>query len=110
MPESVAALALAFSSLPTCQNSFLEETMAKYGSMAAEKVEKAMHERRKGTLKSGRPERKSRVGSKRSLLDFHRLGRRAARYRLRRPPQNNSTHLYAASPFWRSDWKRIVNL
>jgi hypothetical protein len=28
-------------------------TMAKYGSKASEKVEKAMHERKKGTLKSG---------------------------------------------------------
>jgi uncharacterized protein DUF6496 len=27
--------------------------MAKYGSKATEKVEKAMHERKKGTLKSG---------------------------------------------------------
>jgi hypothetical protein len=27
--------------------------MAKYGRKAAEKVEKAMHERKKGTLKSG---------------------------------------------------------
>ncbi len=28
--------------------------MAKYGSKASEKVEKAMHERKRGTLKSGR--------------------------------------------------------
>jgi Family of unknown function (DUF6496) len=28
--------------------------MAKYGKKASEKVEKAMHERKKGTLKSGR--------------------------------------------------------
>jgi hypothetical protein len=28
--------------------------MAKYGRKASEKVEKTMHERRKGTLKSGR--------------------------------------------------------
>jgi uncharacterized protein DUF6496 len=27
--------------------------MAKYGNKASEKVEKAMHERKKGTLKSG---------------------------------------------------------
>ena len=27
--------------------------MARYGNKAAEKVEKAMHERKKGTLKSG---------------------------------------------------------
>jgi hypothetical protein len=29
------------------------QTMAKYGKKASEKVEKAMHERKKGTLKSG---------------------------------------------------------
>jgi len=28
--------------------------MARYGNKASEKVEKAMHERKKGTLKSGR--------------------------------------------------------
>jgi len=28
--------------------------MARYGKKASEKVEKAMHERKKGTLKSGR--------------------------------------------------------
>ncbi len=30
-----------------------EPAMAKYGKKASEKVEKAMHERKKGTLKSG---------------------------------------------------------
>jgi hypothetical protein len=32
--------------------------MAKYGEKASEKVEKAMHERKKGTLKSGRSGKK----------------------------------------------------
>jgi len=32
--------------------------MAKYGKKASEKVEKAMHERKKGTLKSGRSGKK----------------------------------------------------
>ena len=32
--------------------------MARYGKKAAEKVEKAMHERKKGTLKSGRSGKK----------------------------------------------------
>ena len=32
--------------------------MAKYGKKASEKVEKAMHERKKGTLKSGRSARR----------------------------------------------------
>jgi hypothetical protein len=33
-------------------------TMAKYGKKAAEKVEKAMHERKEGTLRSGRSGKK----------------------------------------------------
>ena len=32
--------------------------MARYGKKAAEKVEKAMHERKRGTLRSGRSGRK----------------------------------------------------
>ena len=32
--------------------------MAKYGKKASDKVEKAMHERKKGTLKSGRSGKK----------------------------------------------------
>ena len=32
--------------------------MARYGKKASEKVEKAMHERKKGTLKSGRSGKK----------------------------------------------------
>jgi hypothetical protein len=32
--------------------------MAKYGDKAAEKVKKAMHERKRGTLKSGRSGKK----------------------------------------------------
>ena len=32
--------------------------MAKYGKKAGQKVEKAMHERKKGTLKSGRSGKK----------------------------------------------------
>ena len=32
--------------------------MARYGKKASEKVEKAMHERKRGTLKSGRSGRK----------------------------------------------------
>ena len=32
--------------------------MAKYGKMASEKVERAMHERKRGTLKSGRSGRR----------------------------------------------------
>jgi hypothetical protein len=40
--------------------------MAKYGKKASEKVEKAMHERKKGTLKSGRSGKK--VTSKKQAI------------------------------------------
>jgi hypothetical protein len=40
--------------------------MAKYGKKAGEKVEKAMHERKKGTLKSGRSGKK--VTSKKQAI------------------------------------------
>jgi len=40
--------------------------MARYGKKAAEKVEKAMHEQKKGTLKSGRSKKK--VTSKKQAI------------------------------------------
>ena len=40
--------------------------MAKYGKQASEKVEKAMHERKRGTLKSGRSGKK--VTSKKQAI------------------------------------------
>jgi len=40
--------------------------MARYGEKASEKVEKAMHERKKGTLKSGRSKKK--VTSKKQAI------------------------------------------
>ena len=40
--------------------------MAKYGKKASEKVEKAMHERKEGTLKSGRSRKK--VTSKKQAI------------------------------------------
>jgi len=42
--------------------------MAKYGKKASEKVEKAMHERKEGTLKSGRSGKK--VTSKKQAIAF----------------------------------------
>ena len=43
-----------------------EESMPKYGKKASKKVEKAMHERKKGTLKSGRSGKK--VTSKKQAI------------------------------------------
>jgi len=39
-------------------DAFREDLMAKYGRKASQKVEKAMHERKRGTLKSGRSGKK----------------------------------------------------
>ena len=43
-----------------------DEAMARYGKKASEKVEKAMHERKHGTLKSGRSGKK--VTSKKQAI------------------------------------------
>jgi hypothetical protein len=53
----IGTFVLAFS-LPQIKTHFRRVTMAKYGSKASEKVEKAMHERKEGTLKSGRSGKK----------------------------------------------------
>jgi hypothetical protein len=50
--------------------------MAKYGKKAAEKVEKAMHERKEGTLKSGRSGKK--VTSKKQAIAIGLSEARAA--------------------------------
>src|SRR5215212_5908496 len=58
-------------SRPPAENDFeieivKEEYMPKYGKKASKKVEKAMHERKKGTLKSGRSGKK--VTSKKQAI------------------------------------------
>lgn len=50
--------------------------MAKYGKKASEKVEKAMHERKEGTLKSGRSGKK--VTSKKQAIAIGLSEARAA--------------------------------
>jgi hypothetical protein len=55
--------------------------MAKYGKKASDKVEKAMHERKEGTLKSGRSGKKVTSRNKRLLSVCLRLGRKAQRSR-----------------------------
>jgi hypothetical protein len=40
------------------ESSVRREFMARYGKKASQKVEKAMHERKRGTLKSGRSGKK----------------------------------------------------
>jgi Family of unknown function (DUF6496) len=61
--------------------------MAKYGKKASEKVEKAMHERKRGTLRSGRSRKK--VTSRKQaiaigLSEARRAGGKVPRKRSRR--------------------------
>ena len=53
--------------------------MAKYSKKASEKVEKAMRERKKGTLKSGRSGKKVKSRNRRSPSDCPRPGAREPR-------------------------------
>lgn len=50
----------------TTENGPGRDEMARYGKKASEKVEKAMHERKRGTLKSGRSGKK--VTSKKQAI------------------------------------------
>lgn len=59
--------------------------MAKYGKKASDKVEKAMHERKKGTLKSGRSGKK--VTSKKQAIA---IGLSEARKEGAKVPRNSS--------------------
>ena len=63
--------------------------MAKYGSKASEKVEKAMHERKKGTLKSGSSGKKVKSRKQAIAIGLSQARKGAARYRRRNPPQRN---------------------
>ena len=63
--------------------------MAKYGRKASEKVKKAMHERKRGTLKSGRSRKKSRAENKPLPLGCRRLAAPAEKFRARRPRRNS---------------------
>jgi hypothetical protein len=60
--------------------------MAKYGKKASKKVEKAMHERKKGTLKSGRSGKK--VTSKKQAIA---IGLSEARKEGAKVPQKKSS-------------------
>lgn len=63
--------------------------MAQYGSKASEKVEKAMRERKKGTLKSGRSGKKVKSRKQAIAIGLSQPARRAARFRRRNLPQKN---------------------
>ena len=61
--------------------------MPKYGRKAAEKVKRAMRERKRGTLKSGRSGKKLRAESKPLQLGYRRLAALAEKFRVRRPKE-----------------------
>ena len=61
--------------------------MAKYGKKASEKVEKAMHERKEGTLKSGRSGKK--VTSKKQAIAIGLSEAREAGGKVPRKPSSS---------------------
>lgn len=61
--------------------------MAKYGRKAAEKVEKAMHERKHGTLRSGRSGMK--VTSRKQAIAIGLSEARRAGGKVPRPPKRS---------------------
>jgi len=60
--------------------------MAKYGKKASDKVEKAMHERKKGTLKSGKSGKKV-TGKKQAIA----IGLSEARKKVAKVPRKKSS-------------------
>ncbi|HEY2933205.1 MAG TPA: DUF6496 domain-containing protein [Acidobacteriota bacterium] len=64
-----------------------ETAMAKYGKKASEKVEKAMHERKKGTLKSGRSGKKVKSRKQAIAIGLSQARRAGAKV----PPKKSSS-------------------
>jgi hypothetical protein len=75
--------------------------MAKYGKKASEKVEKAMHERKEGTLKSGRSGKK--VTSKKQAIA---IGLSEARQAGGKVPGKKSSSRKKSSPKKKSSSKK----
>ena len=61
--------------------------MAKYGEKASEKVEKAMHERKEGTLKSGRSGKKVKSRKQAIAIGLSEARRAGAKV----PPKKSSS-------------------
>jgi Family of unknown function (DUF6496) len=61
--------------------------MAKYGEKASEKVEKAMHERKEGTLKSGRSGKKVKSRKQAIAIGLSEARRAGAKV----PPRKSSS-------------------
>ena len=72
----------------TCRFAEGEIAMTRYGKRAAEKVERAMHERKRGVLRSGRSGKK--VTSRRQAIatGLAEARRAGAKFPQRRPPRS----------------------
>jgi len=71
--------------------------MAKYGRKAAEKVKRAMRERKRGTLKSGRSGEKVTSRKQAIAIGLSEARRAGGKFRVRRPKKNS------AEERWRID-------
>jgi len=69
------------------QTLFMELKMAKYGKKASEKVETAMHERKKGTLKSGKSGKKVKSRKQAIAIGLSQARREGAKV----PPKKSSS-------------------
>jgi hypothetical protein len=76
--------------------------MAKYGRKASQKVEKAMHERKRGTLKSGRSGKK--VTSRKQAIAIGLSEARRAGGKV--PRKKSSSRRTSSSPRKRSSSKK----
>ena len=70
--------------------------MAKYGKKASEKVEKAMHERKEGTLKSGRSKKK--VTSKKQAIAIGLSEARKAGGKVPRKKSSSKKSSFSTTP------------
>ena len=61
--------------------------MARYGKKASEKVEKAMHERKKGSLRSGRSGKKVKSRKQAIAIGLNQARRKGAKV----PPKESSS-------------------
>jgi hypothetical protein len=76
--------------------------MAKYGKKASDKVESAMHERKKGTLKSGRSGKKVTSKTQAIAIGLSELGRPEVKCRRRSLLPRKGSHLISGMPLTRS--------
>ena len=69
--------------------------MARYGKKAAQKVKRAMHERKRGTLKSGRSGKKVTSRKQAIAIGLSEARRAGGKFRPRNPKGNNGRRLAA---------------